>query len=479
MGKAWRTNTLTAADWRLLRVLWNVLRDNQHQEVCGGGSRRTTERNGHRGSHRRQEGVKWHIVALTLLSIADEAAKGMGFALPEDKPLAKMVLDDYGRMIRRSATTLNIPMSLTYLVSPHDACVLPKARTTQSGHSIRSLSHHLALLPPVGEVTSSWFPGNMQNPDTGNLGLLLVPFPYQVSSNAFEPLPTTNGAYFGLRQSWAEGADEAPRIHSVLRKLLATASAKGMTIHGVVMPEAALPWRVAERLALLLRENGIEFFISGVLQGGRTDGARNAAFLASYENGEIPYRIYQFKHHRWKLTDPQIRAYRLERRLDPGKDWWEQIDISDRTCSFHVFRHGACLTTLICEDLARVDPVQRILRAVGPNLVIALLMDDAQLDWRWSARYAGVLAEDPGAGVLALTSAGMVRRSRYAPKNGGWHVALWREPGMRKPRHLILRRGDQALAMQLRLKDVTEITVDGRSDQGAAVAVHYVRVRSI
>jgi hypothetical protein len=45
-------------------------------------------------------------------------------------------------------------------------------------------------------------------------------------------------------------------------------------------------------------------------------------------------------------------------------------------------------------------------------LLIALLMDGPQLKSRWSGRYAGVLAEDPGSSVLTLTSLGMALRSR-------------------------------------------------------------------
>ena len=45
---------------------------------------------------------------------------------------------------------------------------------------------------------------------------------------------------------------------------------------------------------------------------------------------------------------------------------------------------------LICEDLARQEPAAELIRAVGSNLVIALLMDGPQLNNRWPARYAAV-----------------------------------------------------------------------------------------
>lgn len=464
LGRLWRQNQLTTKEWRVLRVLWKALGAYKHEEVCD-----------------EDQGVRWHTIALTLLSISDEASKGMGFGLPREKKLAQWVLDDYERDFReRPPVVLRyLPLTLARQVPPYEVCVLPKTRTTQNGHSLRALSHHLALLPALGEVTPSWFPGDTKAPHSGNLGLLLVPFPYRIESTAFQAFPSRNGAFFGVRQSWAEQKETATQLHRFLLKLLAAAKAKGMPMDGIVLPEVSLPWRVAEQVAGRLRKDGVEFFIAGALKAGRPEGAQNASFLAAYQAGDIPYRIYQLKHHRWKLTASQIKAYRLEKRLDPAKDWSERIDISSRTCSFHVFRHGACLATLICEDLARVDPVQRILRAVGPNLVIALLMDDAQLNWRWSGRFAGMLAEDPGAAVVTLTSVGMLRRSRYGRAKGGWRVALWQEPGMRKPLQLTLRRGYHALALQLRLEGVTEVTADGRSDEGAAVAVKYVRVQSV
>jgi hypothetical protein len=67
-------------------------------------------------------------------------------------------------------------------------------------------------------------------------------------------------------------------------------------------------------------------------------------------------------------------------------------------------------SVLICADLARQDPAADLIRAVGPNLLIALLMDGPQLSHRWPARYAAVPAEDPGTSVQTLTSLGMAER---------------------------------------------------------------------
>jgi hypothetical protein len=87
------------------------------------------------------------------------------------------------------------------------------------------------------------------------------------------------------------------------------------------------------------------------------------------------------------------------------------------------------MCNLICEDLARQEPIAEIIRSVGPSLVIALLMDGPQLKTRWSSRYATVLADDPGSSVLTLSSIGMVGLSRPEGESKRSRViALWKDP---------------------------------------------------
>jgi hypothetical protein len=173
----------------------------------------------------------------------------------------------------------------------------------------------------------------------------------------------------------------------------------------------------------------------------------------------------QRKHHRWKLDRGQIQRYRLADRLDPNKVWWENIDISDRSCNFFAFHRSASLTSLVCEDLARIDPVQRAIRSVGPNLVVVLLMDGIQVESRWSARYATVLADDPGCSVLTLSSVGMIRRSDPALVVAPMPVGLWKEPGQATI-ELRLPSDADALLLNLSVGRRAEWTLDGRKDEG-------------
>ena len=53
------------------------------------------------------------------------------------------------------------------------------------------------------------------------------------------------------------------------------------------------------------------------------------------------------------------------------------------------------IATVICEDLARVEPAKEVLRSVAPNFTFAILMDGAQHEHRWASRYAMGLSDDP------------------------------------------------------------------------------------
>jgi hypothetical protein len=238
-------------------------------------------------------------------------------------------------------------------------------------------------------------------------------------------------------------------------------------VHGLVLPETALDRACTIEIAqALARETGLEFFVSGVLAPG-AEGLpplnRVMGFLFADNVPIAPWE--QSKHHRWKLERSQIARYHLGHALDPELDWWEDIDISHREVTFYVFRERTSLTTLVCEDLARIDPVQPVVRAVGPNLVISLLMDGPQLRTRWSARYAMVLAEDPGSSVLTLTSLGSVQRSAQ-PGEDPREVALFRDSGGTDT-ELRLPRGKHALLLTLSPVIQKERTLDRRPSEGA------------
>jgi hypothetical protein len=125
---------------------------------------------------------------------------------------------------------------------------------------------------------------------------------------------------------------------------------------------------------------------------------------------------------------------------------------------------------LVCEDLARPDPVTDVVRSIAPTLVVALLLDGPQLGARWPGRYAGVLADDPGCSVLMLTALGMTLRSQppgQAPSRG---IALWKDPH-RGLQQIALAEGASAVALAAHARPVEIPTADGRTGKRVAELV--------
>ena len=175
--------------------------------------------------------------------------------------------------------------------------------------------------------------------------------------------------------------------------------------------------------------------------------------------------LIQKKHHPWKLDAAQVVQYGLGGVLTPSRAWWEYADFADRQLSFVSLTADVVLSVLVCEDLARPDPVANIVRAVGPNLVIALLMDGPQTRERWAARYATVLADDPGCSVLSLTSLGMSNLSRpQSGPNRSRVIAMWKDAISGAATEIEMPLQCDAIALSLSIQYREEFTADGRGD---------------
>jgi hypothetical protein len=136
------------------------------------------------------------------------------------------------------------------------------------------------------------------------------------------------------------------------------------------------------------------------------------------------------------------------------------------------------LVALVCEDLAQNDEIAQLIRSVGPTGVNVGLLDGPQLTSRWSARYASVLADDPGSAVLTLSSFGMVQRSRPQGREASRVIALWKDPtGVRE---IPLEPGAHAVLLTVSMDRATRYTADRRwpvdnSTFCYAVAVHQIQ----
>ncbi|QQS13627.1 MAG: hypothetical protein IPK81_05165 [Rhodospirillales bacterium] len=459
--------------------------------------------------------------ALELLAIADEACEGIGFAItklgwfytpsrirgsaPNRSPkklsevharrlvFARAVMEQtqryYGRRTARS--WLPIPHSLCWAVPPARACVQPKTNTPGVGYTLRALSHNLALLPAKTAVCTSWLFGHPSDETAKPLNLLLIPYPFVVSGNAFRAAKTdVDGGYgfFEVVPTWLKAVKPVEFVRFI-KTLVDEARRESGDIHGVVLPEGALPTDFAMEVAFELprRVKGLELFVTGAteIKHGRNSksAGQNSALTVRYVN-DRPYQGWtQSKHHRWRLDSGQIRRYHLGHTLDPHLDWWERIGVSSRECVFSVVRRGASLAVLICEDLARLDPVLPIINSVGPSLVVVLLMDGPQLERRWPGRHASVLADDPGSSVLTLTSLGMIARSTMPGEAMSRTISLWKQAGD-VAKELQMPAGCHGLVLSLASSVAEQTTLDGRQDGGTTPkftlgACRPVRLKSL
>jgi hypothetical protein len=419
-----------------------------------------------RESLRGSDGFGLSAAVLELAVLADAASVGVGVA-------GFVGLGDNEEKFYNQADKLpqadGNGSSLCCDIDKSRARVLPKMHTPQSGLTIRSLSMHLALCSG-DEITPCWMlSGGWSAPlSTNSLNLLLVPWPQYIRPSQFaksELLPMDSSSFpekygyftFSLRASATLEQNLVDRVEKLLTE---TEDLMGR-IDAVVFPELALTPSMYEKISLAV-QNRKAMLIAGVMSdGGPHNHSANEVLC------DVPglTQLQQHKHHRWCLDRPQIEQYGIGSQLDPEMLWWEHLNLQQRSLTFLSLTPWLVLSVLICEDLARPDPAGDLIRSVGPNLVIALLMDGPQIKERWSARYATTLADDPGSSVLTLTSIGMSSLSRPASgPNRGKTIALWKDAKSGGPVEIDLPDGHDGVVLSLTARWFEEFTADGRSD---------------
>ncbi len=154
------------------------------------------------------------------------------------------------------------------------------------------------------------------------------------------------------------------------------------------------------------------------------------------------------------------------------------MEVPRRSVQFVELGGAVTLASLVCEDLAQADEVAGVIRAVGPTIVVTPLLDGPQLSSRWGARYAGVLADDPGSAVLTLTSFGMTQRSRPPGRNPSRVVALWKGHGQ-LAREIPLDPGAHAILLSATVGAAIRRSFDGRRPGHDGSEFSSVSVRQI
>jgi hypothetical protein len=432
-----------------------------------------------------------------LCAAADEACIGVGRPLPDPTVASHSFRREASKRLLECARHEEVA-TLCKKVHQSTIRVLPKLHTPQSGITIRSLTLNLALCP-AGDVNVRWTECLADKRHC--LNLLLIPWPAEAAPahiksvgldravlrdlpkefGFFEYTPPEDAEPESGLQQLDRPAREADVLTRV-RELVINARKAVSRIDGVVFPELALTARQCDQISNALIREDI-FLICGVRDtpaGGQKASQNYLRFDVPFEPKPKPLSHRQDKHHRWRLDKRQIVQYGLGSCLDVAAKWWEHIPVGNRELNFVALDDWLTVCPLICEDLARQDPISELVRAVGPNLVIALLMDGPQLPSRWPARYATVLADDPGSSVLTLTSIGMAELSRPpSMAKASRAIALWKDAKTGEAVSIELPAGKDGVVLSLSRELVKEYSADGRDDGKTTgyptlSGVHYV-----
>jgi hypothetical protein len=403
-------------------------------------------------------GRAWRLTQalLTLHAVADEACAGT--ATGTKAP-------DVGIVLRARSRELLARTGTISRIDPARLRVVPKYRTPNGGITYRSISRYVSRTGPAVKygVHRVRTPG--RNPASEQLNMLLLPWPLQVSAADFRPLPQS------IREREVEPfgffryQPSEPFDPSLVDRLLTAAAEHVDQVDAVVLPESSVAREDLPGLETVLSRHGVALVIAGVRGDSAASdsfGSNSVYFGASLDGKWWHYR--QDKHHRWSLDRSQIEQYHLEEVLDPRVRWWEAIEIERRSVEIIERDDGHTIAALVCEDLAQIDEVAELLRSVGPTLVVALVLDGPQLASRWTARYASVLADDPGSAVLTLTSYGMVASAWRDGQPPSTVVALWKD-NSRGLREIKLDPGAQGILLSLQRHTAIRRAADGRAPQ--------------
>jgi hypothetical protein len=421
---------------------------------------------------------------LTLHATADEACAGLGVALDSAAGDACVYRARGRELLVRTGSMARL--------DPRRLRVLPKVRTPRTGRA--SFSRYACVQGPGIDARWYKFPTRHRgtDPQSEYASLLLLPWPLRVRESDFRAVGDSVRRLAKEPYGFFEFAPSEGLDLDLVDRVLVAALEEANSVDVVLLPESAVHEDEIDDLEALLAQHGVAALHAGVRgrAAGPGQSPRNGIHLGVNPSLEKPARptdtgtwwhVHQRKHHRWALDEGQIYQYHLGGVLHPRIRWWETMDVPRRAVEF-VEVAELTFVDLVCEDLAQSDEIPELIRAVGPTLVLAVLLDGPQLSSRWSARYASVLADDPGSAVLTLSSYGMVQRSRPLGRDASQVVASWKDPA-RGARQIPLESGAHAVLLNVRMDRATRRSADGRSpvDTGTHcfdVAVYQVRASS-
>ncbi len=424
------------------------------------------------------EGSPWELCEAVLLlhCIADEASAGRAAGASLPVGAAGLGLARGRELLVRTGSIARHPADRV--------AHMPKIRTSPVGITHRSLSRYSAT--STGGIPAVWHRSPLRRPGTEPTArtatIALLPWPLRIPESDFVPVPGSVHrperepfGFFSYQPSERLDLDLVQRLFDAAREEVER-------IDAVVLPEGRLTEAEVDQLETVLARNDVRLLVTGL----RPEPAQPDRFPANSLHIGVRlmdqwWHYRQNKHHRWFLDASQIESYQITGALHPGVKWWEAMDIPQRSVHFVELGGGITIAAVICEDLARQDGVAQLLREVGPTLVLTLLLDGPQLASRWTSRYAGVLADDPGSAVLTLTAFGMTSRSQPGGRAPSPVVAMWKDP-TRGIREIPLESGAQGVLLKAVIDRAPRYSADGRppADDAAhlyVAGVHQLRSR--
>ena len=229
-------------------------------------------------------------VLQSLLASADEACAGIGLPSGDktqfeiDADLQLVVCD--GLTVCREVDSSRIR-------------VLPKQHTPQSGITVRSLSHHLALCPATS-VAAAWhqLPATApSDPTPEGVNVLVVPWPLSESPSHFEPVRPPQGPLLNMPPPFGffayQRESKVEELTTLLEELLEAADVFSDRVEMVIFPELSL---TPEELEVARRLCKGKVLVAGVIAPPDQAGhrARNYCTI-ELESG---LKLEQDKHHR-------------------------------------------------------------------------------------------------------------------------------------------------------------------------------------